>query len=230
MHRKLLSAIAALALAGGVASAQRIEPVAPDVQDIIRTLNANGYEFYSFDLSTLNDKTYQIEVYIQEGDSTGLLTDNEIRGAGWQSRQFLKDIPEEYRQDVTPIDPETGLVDQISRIGISIAPKTDSTVIVRINIGQYGMLRELKQQPIIRYEKDQPILYRAYGTRPFKIETFESGKDIPLVLYASYWYDSQANLYRQCGEEEIDSDMSTPILKYIPHYYVIGIRLTEKPE
>lgn len=230
MYRKLLSAIAALALAGGVASAQRIEPVDPNVQDIIRTLNANGYEFYSFDLSTLNDKTYQIEVYIQEGDSTGLLTDNEIRGAGWQSRQFLKDIPEEYRQDVTPIDPETGLVDQISRIGISIAPKTDSTVIVRINIGQYGMLRELKQQPIIRYEKDQPILYRAYGTRPFKIETFESGKDIPLVLYASYWYDSQVNLYRLCGEEEIDPDMSTPILKNIPHYYVIGIRLTEKPE
>ena len=229
MHCKILSAIA-LALAGGVASAQRIEPVDPNVQDIVRTLNANGYEFYSFDLSTFNDKTYQIEVYIQEGDSTGLLTDNEIRGAGWQSRQFLKDIPEEYRQDVNPIDPETGLVDQISRIGISIAPKTDSTVIVRINIGQYGMSRELKQQPIIRYEKDQPILYRAYGTRPFKIETFESGKDIPLVLYASYWYDSQVNLYRLCGEEEIDPDMSTPILKNIPHYYVIGIRLTEKPE
>lgn len=230
MHRKILSAIAALALAGGVASAQRIEPVDPNVQDIIRTLNANGYEFYSFDLSTFNDKTYEIEVYIQEGDSTGLLTDNEIRGAGWQSRQFLKDIPEEYRQDVTPIDSVTGLIDQISRIGISIAPKTDSTVNVRINIGQYGMSRVLKQQPIIWYREGQQIIYRAYGTRPFKIETFESGKDIPLVLYASYWFDPQANICRQCGEEEIDPDLSTPILKYIPHYYVIGIRLTEKPE
>lgn len=229
MYRKLLSAIAALALAGGVASAQRIEPVDPNVQDIIRTLNANGYEFYSFDLSTFNDKTYEIEVYIQEGDSTGLLTDNEIRGAGWQSRRFLKDIPEEYRQKVTPIDPVTGLIDQISRIGISIAPETDSTGVARISFGKYGISQVLKQQPIIRYEKDQPILYR-YGTRPFKIETFESGKDIPLVLYASYWYDSQVNLYRLCGEEEIDPDMSTPILKNIPHYYVIGIRLTEKPE
>lgn len=230
MYRKLLSAIAALALAGGVASAQRIEPVDPNVQDIIRTLNANGYEFYSFDLSTFNDKTYEIEVYIQKGDSTGLCTDWELRGAGWKSRQFLKDIPEEYRQDVTPIDPETGLIDQISRIGISIAPKTDSTVIVRINIGQYGMSRVLKQQPIIWYREGQQIIHRVYGTLPFKIETFEAGKDIPLVLYASYWYDPQANICRQCGEEEIDPDMSTPILKNIPHYYVIGIRLTEKPE
>lgn len=230
MYRKLLSAIAALALAGGVASAQRIEPVDPNVQDIIRTLNANGYEFYSFDLGTFNDKTYQIEVYIQEGDSTGLLTDNEIRGAGWQSRRFLKDIPEEYRQKVTPIDPVTGLIDQISRIGISIAPETDSTVIARISFGKYGISQVLKQQPIIRYKEGQQIIYRAYGTRPFKIETFESGKDIPLVMYASYWFDPQANSYRLCGEEEIDPDMSTPILKNIPHYYVIGIRLTEKPE
>ena len=48
-----------------------------------------------------------------------------------------------------------------------------------------------------------------------------------MVLFGSMWWDEKANVHRFCGANEIDRDMSTDILKYIPHYYVIGIKVSK---
>lgn len=66
-----------------------------------------------------------------------------------------------------------------------------------------------------------------YQSRPFKLTEFQPNVDIPLMLYGSAWYDEKSKVHRFCGENEIDPDMSTEILKYIPHYYIVGIRLIE---
>ncbi|MBR7026190.1 MAG: DUF5041 domain-containing protein [Bacteroidales bacterium] len=50
----------------------------------------------------------------------------------------------------------------------------------------------------------------------------------PLLLFGSYWYDEQNKVVRFCGENSFPSDMSSPTLKLIPHYYVIGIYVIKK--
>ena len=61
---------------------------------------------------------------------------------------------------------------------------------------------------------------------------YSKGKDrrfsyIPLAAYTSFWFDVKYNIIRSCGASELDPDMSTEILKDTPHYYVIGVTLTE---
>jgi hypothetical protein len=47
-------------------------------------------------------------------------------------------------------------------------------------------------------------------------------------LFGSSWYDERFNIYRFCGENEINPDMSSEILKDVPHYYVIGVKFNKK--
>ena len=92
------------------------------------------------------------------------------------------------------------------------------------NIG--GLSGQLTMHP--QYEKNDSVngkKFYSYNTRPFKTQEITIGKFIPLVLYGSWWYDKDFNIFRFCGEKEIDPDMSSDILKYLPHYYVFRIEV-----
>ncbi len=65
-----------------------------------------------------------------------------------------------------------------------------------------------------------------YQSRPFELTApFEKGKFIPLVLYGSYWYEPANGGCRFCGDNEIKPDLSSDIVKNIPHFFVFGIKI-----
>lgn len=69
-----------------------------------------------------------------------------------------------------------------------------------------------------------------FPPRPFKLQPFKEGEFIPLMLVGSIWWDSEFNLFRFCGESVIDPDLSSDIVKFIPHYYVIGVEATKQQD
>ncbi|MCL2502285.1 MAG: DUF5041 domain-containing protein, partial [Bacteroidales bacterium] len=75
---------------------------------------------------------------------------------------------------------------------------------------------------------DSDKAFFSYNTRPFKISEFKEDEFIPLILLGSSWYDERYNVFRFCGEKQIEPDMSSEILKDVPHYYVIGVRFVKK--
>jgi len=78
-----------------------------------------------------------------------------------------------------------------------------------------GFNSRLPLMPICNPDKPADKWY-IYESRPFElVAPFEKGKFIPLVLYGSYWYEP----------ETIKPDLSSDIVKYIPHYYVLGIKI-----
>lgn len=213
--------ICASCLAFGNASAQGITTQKLDLTNVLEALEAAGYELFSFDLSGLRKKTYEIEVFVKEVDSTG--AKEKMRFGAGPTRKFLKDMPEEHRSNFTPIDSESGLYKQVEKMGLYLIPKNDSTVLANFSFGKsHGGAMPLKLRPLTHDPKRC-----MYASRPFKFNTFESGVDTPLLLYGSFWYDDKFKVNRFCGDNEIDTDLSTEILKYIPHYYIVGIRLTE---
>lgn len=49
----------------------------------------------------------------------------------------------------------------------------------------------------------------------------------PLVLLGSYWYDEPFKTARFYGDEDRTIEMSSPIMKLIPHCYVLGIKVEQ---
>ena len=57
---------------------------------------------------------------------------------------------------------------------------------------------------------------------------FKENEFIPLILLGSGWFDERFNIFRFCGESEIEPDMSSEILKEVPHHYVLGVIFIKK--
>ena len=83
----------------------------------------------------------------------------------------------------------------------------------------------LNLKPIFAPESPEDKWYM-YQSRPFELTApFEKGKFIPLVLYGSYWYEPANGGCRFCGDNEIKPDLSSDIVKHIPHFFVFGIKI-----
>lgn len=93
------------------------------------------------------------------------------------------------------------------------------------SVGGGGFNNMLKLQPVFAPEMPTKQAYR-YESRPFElVAPVETGKVIPLVLFGSYWYEQETGVSRFCGEKVINPDLSSDIIKSIPHFYVLGIRI-----
>ena len=215
----------------GRAHAQEIHVRETGFEDYRILLEAAGYEAFSFDLRDFLADRYEISVQIKEYANGKPVEDGDVVDYMGDNKILLTDFPEEQRDDVKPedmADPETGIFCQTESLTVGFYPSgSDSTANALITLTGIGSLRRgLSLKPV-----DTPNgSYYRYGTRPFRIDDFAPGKFIPLVFYGSWWYDGQANLVRFCGENEIAPDLSSQIVAKVPHFYVIGVMLTEKQE
>lgn len=65
-----------------------------------------------------------------------------------------------------------------------------------------------------------------YQSRPIElVSASDAGTFVPLVLFGSYWWDADSGVFRFCGDTIIKSDLSSDIIKHIPHYYILGIKI-----
>lgn len=211
-------------------SAQSIKPQTATFEDYIPLLNQAGYQVYSFDISEFLNDTYQVTFKIKEYKDSVEVENNQH--LGFVNRRMIKDFPEESQKRILEeglaVNPEAGVYTQSSQLTISFSPyNTDSLKTIHLSLDGIGASsNRLKLQPVMSVDSDE--LHYFYEDKPFKLDKFEEGTFIPLVLYGSFWYDEKFNIFRFCGEKEIDPDMSSQILKYIPHYYVIGVEFVKE--
>lgn len=178
--------------------AQEMKMIEPTFSDYISLLKAKGYIAYSFD--TNDFKNAQVEPVVME---------------------YVKG---EEPKDVLGFSISMSLDEKLV---IGFTPSAgDSTVVYMFEFSEgRGFNGRLNLKPI--YAPEEPTKSRySYESRPFKlVAPFEKGKIIPLVLYGSYWYEPETGASRFCGEKVIMPDLSSDIVKSIPHYYVLGIRI-----
>lgn len=196
MKKTVITALLALvALAG---QAQEIRTNESTLDDYLHLLNAKGYMAYSFDTKDFKGKQFEpvIMEYVK----------------GEEARDFL------------------GLSFSFplgEKLVIGFAPSSnDSTYVYSFqSVGGGGFNATLKLQPVFAPEMPTKQSYR-YESRPFELDTaVEPGKFIPLVLFGSYWYEPETGVSRFCGEKFIKTDLTSEIIKSIPHFYVIGIKM-----
>ena len=196
MNKAIITTLLALvALAG---QAQEIRTNEPTLDDYLQLLNAKGYIAYSFDMKDFRGKQYEpvIMEYAKGQEAKDVL-----------GFSFSFPIGE--------------------KLVIGFAPSSnDSTYVYSFqSVGGGGFNATLKLQPVFAPEMPTKQAYR-YESRPFElVAPVETDKFIPLVLFGSYWYEQKTGVSRFCGDKRIKPDLSSEIIKSIPHYYILGIRI-----
>lgn len=229
--KRLLSVICAL-LAAATVCGQQIRSRAVGFDDFRTLLEAAGYEAFGFDLTEFlsGEDRYDMAVYIKEYEEGREIHSRKIPCG--PNKVLVTDFPEESRGEIARdrmADPEAGVYTQAEGLTIGFYPSgVDSTKMLNIRIPE---MREANQRLTLRsITSASGYTLTRYYTRPFVVDSFESGKFIPLVFFGSMWFDAKHNLFRFCGENEIVPDLSSEIVGNIPHFYVIGIEFTEKQE
>ena len=196
MNKAIITTLLALvALAG---QAQEIKANEPTLDDYLQLLNAKGYIAYSFDTKDFRGKQFEpvIMEYVKGEESKDVL-----------GFSFSFPIGE--------------------KLVIGFAPSNnDSTYVYSYqSVGGGGFNATLKLHPVYAPEMPTKQAYR-YESRPFKlVAPVEAGKFIPLVLFGSYWYEQETGVSRFCGDKLIKPDLSSDLIKSIPHFYVFGIKI-----
>ena len=187
-----------LALVAMTGRAQEIRTDEPTLGDYMQLLKAKGYIAYSFDMKEFKDKS--VEPVIME-----YTKGEEAKDVLGFSFSF-------------PIG---------EKLVIGFAPSSnDSTYVYSYQSdGGGGFNATLKLKPVFAPEMPTKQAYR-YESRPFElVSPVETGKLIPLVLFGSYWYEQETGVSRFCGDKQIKPDLSSDIIKDIPHFYVLGIKI-----
>ena len=196
MKKAIITTLLALvALAG---QAQEIRANEPTLDDYMQLLKAKGYIAYSFDMKEFRDRS--VEPVIME-----YVKGEEARDVLGFSFSF-------------PIG---------EKLVIGFAPSSnDSTYVYSYQSdGGGGFNATLKLKPVFAPEMPTKQAYR-YESRPFELVSHvETGKLIPLVLFGSYWYEKETGVSRFCGDKLIKPDLSSNLIKSIPHFYVLGIKI-----
>ncbi|MBR6187931.1 MAG: DUF5041 domain-containing protein [Prevotella sp.] len=197
MKRQLLSAML-LAFTTLTGWAQEIKMNEPSISDYLPLLKAKGYIAYSFDTKDFKDAMVEpIVMEYAKGREPKEVTDFSI----------TMSMGEKLIVGLIPSD-------------------NDSTGCYAINFSETrGFKNNLRLMPI--YNPNYPTeKWYKYESRPFElIPPFEKGEFIPLVLYGSYWYEPETGVCRFCGDSFIKPDLSSEIVKSIPHFYVFGIKI-----
>ena len=196
MKKAIITTLLVLVTLAG--QAQEIRTNEPTLDDYLQLLNAKGYKAYSFDMKDFKGKQYEpvIMEYAKGQEAKDVL-----------GFSFSFPIGE--------------------KLVIGFAPSSnDSTYVYSFqSVGGGGFNATLKLQPVFAPEMPTKQAYR-YESRPFElVSPVETGKFIPLVLFGSYWYEQETGVSRFCGDKLIKPNLSSDIIKSIPHFYVLGIKI-----
>lgn len=196
MKKTIFTALFALITMAG--QAQEIKMNEQSIGDYLPLLQAKGYKAYSFDTKDFKDALVEpIVMEYVKGKEPRAVADFSI----------------------------TMSLDEKLIIGF-VPTDNDSTATYAFHFSESrGFNSQLSLMPICNPDKPADKWY-VYESRPFElVAPFEKGKFIPLVLYGSYWYEPENGGCRFCGDSTIKPDLTSDIVKSIPHFYVLGIKM-----
>lgn len=187
-----------LTLVALTGAAQQIKVNEPSISDYLPLLEAEGYKAYSFDTK-------------------------DFKGA------IAQTVVMEYAKGQEPkeVSGFSMSVDLDEKLIIGFVPSDNDSIaryVFRFDDVR-GLSSRLYLRPICDPQHPEEKWYM-YNSRPFELTApIEKGKFIPLVLYGSHWYETETGACRFCGDNFIKPDLTSDIVKYIPHFFVLGIKI-----
>lgn len=225
--KSLMTALALiLSSVSYAADSLKVRQTEPELSDIYVALESLGITMYRFDLKDFLSARYNVSVHIDEfvdGEKTSGSQEFSL-GTNVESLKGFDETEQDFIRKKYDIPEDSYEWDRITDITIHTCGQNDSSAFIIADIAGAGRC----SFPVKRYPTGPDSTY-FYHSRPFSFNGIQHDSttvSIPLVLYGSGWYDQEHNLVRFCGEEKIDPEMQAEILGYIPHYYIVYLKMS----
>lgn len=191
----------ALLLSFTLASAQEIRPMKTDASDYVPMLMDAGFGVYAFDISSLSGNAYNISLVVSEFVNGELVSESES------------------------YEVESSLYKNPQKLTLGFSPKSDYMRNVRLYVDDVRVAaKTLTLKPMTAPKYEGEVMYDLLS---FELGQIKVNAVTPLVLLGSYWYDEPFKTVRFYGDEDRTIEMSSPIMKLIPHCYVLGIKVEQ---
>ena len=183
-------------------SAQEIKTVPMTLDDFLPFLEMTGYSFHHFNLSALAEPTLKVRLICQTWENQELVSEESLFSFSGKKELTIAVVPSQQ--------------DTLGRL-VFVVP------------GGMQSAMNYPRKPLF-FPSDPETPVYMYGTRPFMPGTpdLQEPGFIPILLYGSGWVDRRYGIIRFCGEKEIDPQLTGTMLKYLPHYYIFGLRYEYK--
>lgn len=185
-----------------IASAQVIKPLMTEASDYVPMLRDAGFGVYAFDISSLNENAYNVSLVVSEYVNGELVSETES------------------------YEVESSLYKNPQKLTLGFSPKSDSMRNVRLYVDDVRIAaKTLTLKPMTAPKYEGEVMY---DLLEFELTQIKVNAVTPLILLGSYWYDEPFKTVRFYGDEERTIEMSSPIMKLIPHCYILGIKVEQQ--
>lgn len=186
-----------------------VRPAAISNLDLIRALEIAGIRIYKFNLGQF-DKTYNMSILFDEYVN-GKIIKTDTMALQNNLYHYYESGSENY------------FLDYIDQLKIFTKDEENKTTLY-FETYDMGFQKELSY---VRTDKEQFYTWRKYLTTLWKLN-----KKIPILVYASSWFDKEIGFHRFCGATNLsDNDPQTiELLSLSPHYYMVSYVVTEIKE
>lgn len=178
--------------------------------DILKALELSGVNIYKFNIGKF-DKRYKIS----------LTMDEYINGVKQNSKEIIQgDNRYYYATDSIYTEDTEIFYDYIDLLFFYVK---DNDSIVNIVISNYD------RDSRVAFSKKKEKRSQFYIWRYYQDTQWKLNEEIPLLIYASSWFDSINNIERFCGVATLskDDEDTKELLNSSPHYFCFSFKVTE---
>ncbi len=166
---------------------------------------------FKFSLNSF-DKKYNVVISLDEY----------VKGEKVQSKDIARMDNTYYFAEGEMVDEEEPdfYVDYLDQLLVYTKENTDN---VDLTISSYSMNARSKLE--MKKERD----WQRYYWRRYMKANWKLNESVPLLVYASSWWDEKNGFERFCGVVDLSlkEEYTKELLDNSPHYYIIGLKVFE---
>lgn len=179
--------------------------------EILQAMGIMGMNIFKFPLNPFDEK-YNILITLDEYEKGEKVQSEEITRMSNMYYFFEGESMED--EDPTPY------MDYLDQLLIYAKENTED---VALTISSYSMNARS------RLEKKKERVRQNYYWRRYTKANWKLNESVPLLVYASSWWDEMNKLERFCGVVDLSlkEEYTQELLDNSPHYYVISLKVYE---
>ncbi|MDR2915381.1 MAG: DUF5041 domain-containing protein [Tannerella sp.] len=179
--------------------------------DLMKALEFSGINIFKFNLTPF-EKKYKMVVFIDEYADGEKVNTQEVFGGDntyihFEEGAELQEMPTPY-------------FDYIDQFVFYVKNDTDHSM---LKYSSYSM------ESTRKLEKKKLRDFQFYQWRTYSKANWKLNETVPMLIYASSWFDDRYNVERFCGVMDLSlkEEFTQELLDNSPHYYVISCKISE---